>query len=111
VVQQRDGGETRYVSLATELRKRFGPNLELDAAYTWSSTRDVMDQVGLGVSLTGLGVAADHLNDTPLDGTLDDRRLRPSVFDVPHKLRVALSATLPGQIQLTTIYQGQSCRG
>jgi hypothetical protein len=67
-----------------------------------------MDQVGLGVSLTGLGVAADHLNDTPLDGTLDDRRLRPSVFDVPHKLRVALSATLPGQIQLTTIYQGQS---
>jgi len=108
VVQQRDGGETRYVSLATELRKRFGPNLELDAAYTWSSTRDVMDQVGLGVSLSGLGVAADHLNDTPLDGTLDDRRLRPSVFDVPHKLRVALSATLPGQIQLTTIYQGQS---
>jgi hypothetical protein len=47
---------------------------------------------------------------TPLDGTLEARALRPSFFDVPHRVRVSGTLPIPFGLRLSAIYDGQSGR-
>src|SRR2546430_6982931 len=49
-----------------------------------------------------------NFSNTPLDGTLDDRRLRPSFFETPHKVSLMATFDLPHRVQLSFLYLGAS---
>jgi hypothetical protein len=52
--------------------------------------------------------ARANFSNTPLDGTLDDRRLRPSFFETPHKVALAATFGHPQGTQLALLYLGAS---
>src|SRR3989442_7840852 len=52
--------------------------------------------------------ARAYFSNTPLDGTLEDRRLGPSFFETPHKVSVAATLDLPYRVQLSLLYLGAS---
>jgi hypothetical protein len=93
------GGDNSF-SLSAQLRKRLGETLALFAAYAYSRAQDRMSWVNFP--------ARANFSSTPLDGTLDDRRLRPSFFETPHKVSVAATLDLPYRVQLSLLYQGAS---
>jgi hypothetical protein len=53
-------------------------------------------------------LARQNLEHTPLDGTLEDRALRPSYFDVPHRVVLAPALLLPFDVRLDLMYMGSS---
>ena len=91
-VSNRSGDHS--VSLSVQARKRFGETMSVYAAYAFSQAYDRM-------SLINLPTRANFSN-TPVDGTLEDRRLAPSFFETPHKLAVA------HRVQLSLLYDGAS---
>jgi hypothetical protein len=97
-VSNRDGDHS--FSVSTQVRKRFGESVALYASYAYSRAHDRM-------SLLNLPARANFSN-TPLEGTLDSRRLRPSFFETPHKVAVAATLNLPYRTQLSFLYQGAS---
>ncbi len=87
--------------LATiQLQKSFQSGLFFSAAYTRSKSQDIM-------SLTS-SIAFSNLQNTPLDGTLENRNLRLSAFDVPHKLALSGSANLPFGLQASAVYTARA---
>src|SRR2546423_3268768 len=52
--------------------------------------------------------ARANFGNPPLDGTLDDRRLRPSFFETPHKVSLMATFDLPHRVQLSFLYLGAS---
>lgn len=109
VVRQGNGQGNRYVAVSLSLSRRIGRGGNVAASYTYAEARDRMNpDEGLGISLSGLGIAADQIGSTALDGTLERRRLAPSVYDVPHKLRLSGTAELPFGTELSLIYEGSS---
>lgn len=97
-VSNRSGDEA--VSLAAQLRKRIGHGFEAGALYAYTRARDRMSLVALQ--------ARENLDFTPLDGTLDDRRLTPSAFEVPHRVHLNVVLALPHRTQLSVRYSGAS---
>jgi len=93
-------GGDRSFSLSTQLRKQFRETLALYTSYAYSRARDRMSWVNFP--------ARANFSNTPLDGTLNDRRLRPSFFETPHKVSVAATIDLPYRSQLSLLYQGAS---
>src|SRR5258708_32564603 len=65
------------ISLSVQLRKRVGERATLYASYALSRAYDRM-------SIVNLPTRANFSN-TPIDGTVEDRRLAPSFFETPHK--------------------------
>ena len=87
--------------LATaQLQKSFASGLFFSASYTRSKSQDLM-------SLTS-SIAFSNLQNTPLDGTLTDRNLRLSGFDVPHKIVLSGSANLPFGLQASAVYTARA---
>lgn len=97
-VSNRSGDHS--VSLSVQARKRFGETMSVYAAYAFSQAYDRM-------SLINLPTRANFSN-TPVDGTLEDRRLAPSFFETPHKLAVAATVELAHRVQLSLLYDGAS---
>ena len=97
-VSNRSGDES--VSLSAQLQKSFGDVLSLQASYAWSRARDRM-------SLVNFPSRANFSN-TPLDGSLDGRHLRPSFFETPHKVSLGATLTAPHGLQLALLYLGAS---
>jgi hypothetical protein len=97
-VSNREGDHS--FSVSTQVRKRFGKTLALYAAYAYSQARDRMSLVNLP--------ARANFSNTPLDGSIDGRRLRPSFFETPHKVAVVATFSLPYRTQLSFLYQGAS---
>ncbi len=93
------GGDHGF-SLSTQVRKRFGERLALYASYAYSRAQDRMSLVNFP--------ARANFSNTPLDGTLSDRRLRPSFFETPHKVSVGATLDLPYRVQLSLLYMGAS---
>jgi len=93
------GGDNSF-SLSLQLRKRFGETLALYASYAYSHVRDRMSWVNFP--------ARANFSNTPLDGTLEDRRLGPSFFETPHKVSLAATLDLPYRAQLSLLYLGAS---
>jgi hypothetical protein len=87
-------------SLSTQLRKRFGETLALYASYAYSRVQDRMSWVNFP--------ARANFSNTPLDGALDDRRLRPSFFETPHKISLMATLNVPYRVQLSLLYLGAS---
>jgi hypothetical protein len=52
--------------------------------------------------------ARANLEQTPLDGTLEDRRLRTSFFERPHRVLVSAGFRLPYRARLSLLYAGTS---
>jgi hypothetical protein len=88
------------VSVSAQVRKRFGNKLALYLSYAYSRAHDRMSLVNFP--------ARANFSNTPLDGMLDQRRLRPSFFETPHKVAVAATLDLPYRAQLSFLYQGAS---
>jgi hypothetical protein len=87
--------------LATfQMQKSFAGGLFFSAAYTRAKSQDLM-------SLTS-SIAFSNLQNTPLDGTLTDRNLRLSGFDVPHKISLSGSANLPFGLQASAVYTARA---
>jgi hypothetical protein len=93
-------GEDRSVSLSTQLRKQFGATAALYASYAYSRVRDQMSLVNFP--------ARANFSNTPLDGTQENRSMRPSFFETPHKVSVAATINLPHRTQLSLLYLGAS---
>jgi len=90
-----------YSTLITgQLQKAFGSGLSFSAAYTWAQSKDLM-------TLTS-SIATSNLRFSSLDGTLEDRNLRTSGFDVPHKLSLSGAANLPFGVQAAVIFTARS---
>lgn len=88
-------------SLVTfQLQKSFESGLSFSGSYTRSKTEDLM-------SLTS-SRATSNLQNTPLVGTLDDRRLGLSGFDVPHKIALSGSANLPFGLQASMVFTARA---
>ncbi|MBI4503187.1 MAG: carboxypeptidase regulatory-like domain-containing protein [Gemmatimonadetes bacterium] len=76
----------RSWSLTFQLQRQVG-RARLNVGYTRSKTEDL-------ISLTS-SVANSNFTNAPLDGTLDNRNLRTSSFDVPHKITASGTVDIP----------------
>jgi outer membrane receptor protein involved in Fe transport len=83
-----------------QLQKSFANGITFSGSYTYSKTKDLM-------SMTS-SIATSNLRFTSLDGTLDNRNLRTSAFDVPHKVAISGSANLPYGIQTSVIFTARA---
>jgi hypothetical protein len=100
VIQHRNESQDRSVSFTTQIQKRFSGRYEFNVGYTYSRTEDLF-------SLTS-SIASSNFRFTSLDGTLDNRNLRLSAFDIPHKLTVSGTVAAPFGIFASLIYIWQS---
>jgi len=97
-VSNRDGD--RAFSLAVQLRKQLSNRLEAQALYAYTSAQDRMSVVNY--------LARANFQGTPLDGTVADRNLTTSLFEIPHRLLIDLNVTLPAAVGLSLLYSGAS---
>jgi len=101
VVRVSDRSGDRSFTLAVQLRKQFGDRVEGSASYGYTRARDRM-------SLVNAEEAFANLQNTPLNGTLEDRTLGTSYFEIPHRVEVSGVARLPYQVRLSLLYAGAS---
>ncbi len=97
-VFNKEGGHVTTASLTVQ--KQFARRYSLSASYTYSRSLDRM-------SFTS-SQAFSNFQFAPLDGELENRAVRPSAFDRPHKITVSGNASLPYGFVLGLIYVGQS---
>jgi len=88
------------LSLSAQLRKRVGETLEASAFYAFTRARDQMSLVNF--------FTRQNLEHTPLDGTLENRALRASYFEVPHRVQLSATARLPREVRISLLYAGAS---
>ncbi|HUL71370.1 MAG TPA: carboxypeptidase regulatory-like domain-containing protein [Gemmatimonadales bacterium] len=97
-VSNSSGDQAFLASL--QLQRQFGSGFGLSASYTYMQAKDAFSLINFG---SGLNLAY-----TPLDGSLADRQLRTSVFNVPHRVAITASVGLPFRSRLSLTYQGSS---
>jgi Carboxypeptidase regulatory-like domain len=100
VIQITNGRGDRGHSLTGQLQKRLANGTEVSVAYTYTDAKDRMSPAG--------DFAFTNLGSTPVDGTLENRNLRTSFWDTPHKVTVVGTFDLPLQVRLSLIYTGSS---
>lgn len=100
VIRHRNESEDRSVSFTAQLQKRFAGWLQFNVGYTYSRTEDLY-------SLTS-SIASSNFRFTSLDGTLENRNLRLSAFDIPHKFTLSTSIAAPLGVNVSFIYVRQS---
>ncbi len=102
VVRVSDRSGDHALSVTAQLRTRFGGAIEGSALYAWTRARDRM-------SIAHLQARA-MLEGTVLDGTLEDRRLGTSLFEIPHRVQLLATMRLPHRASVTLSYAGASGR-
>jgi hypothetical protein len=102
VAEMRNSSGDRSVSLTGQLAKRFGAGAEVSVAYTYTDARDRMSADCFNITC--------NLDLTPLDGTLDNRRLATSSFQIAHKITLGAAVGLPFRFRLGVFYNGYSGR-
>jgi len=100
VVRVSDRSGDRSLTLSVQMRKRLPDGVELSALYAHTRAQDRMSLVNFQ--------ARPNLQNTPLDGTLEDRLLRTSYFEIPHRLELSAAVRLPYQVRLSLLYAGSS---
>jgi Carboxypeptidase regulatory-like domain len=102
VIQLRNASGDRSWSLTEQLQKRFASGTELSLAYTWTDAKNRND------------APADFLFSnyafSTVDGSVEGRPLRPSIWSDPHKVTLLATANLPLKFQLGLMYVGASGR-
>ena len=96
-VSNRSGDQAYSVAARLERRFRSG---RLSATYAYAHARDLF-------SLNNFN-ARPTLQGTPLDGTLEGRRLATSLFDTPHRVTITATFQLPLNIGASLLYSGSS---
>jgi outer membrane receptor protein involved in Fe transport len=94
----KNGGNS--VSFTASLTKEFNNGLSFKGGYTYSKTKDIY-------SLTS-SIAFSNYQFASVDGSLFDRNVTTSSFDVPHKITLSGTMNLPYHSQFSLIYQGFS---
>lgn len=89
-------------SVTGQLAKRFGSNFEFIGGYTWSRSKDVIT--------LGSSIAFSNYTFTILEGTLEDRAVGTSAFEVPHNIFLSGTANLPLEFYASVKYNGRSGR-
>jgi hypothetical protein len=93
------GGDRAY-SVTAQLEKRLASGTGLTVAYTYTNAKDRLssesDQPGPNVAFS------------VLNGTLEHRELRTSLWEQPHKLTVTGTTDLPLGLRLGLVYIGGS---
>ena len=97
-VTNKDGA--RVYSATFQLQRQFGKRFTVSLAYTYTDSEDLM-------SFTS-SQALSNFQFAPLDGDIQNRNLRPSAFDRPHKITLTGIASLPYGFDLGLIYVGMS---
>ncbi len=97
--QSNSNGDYSYQA-SLSLNKRFSNGLEFNAGYTYSKTYDRM-------CLTS-SISNSNLRFAVLQGTLDNRPLATSCFDVPSTLKLSGTVNIPFGIRASLSYTGQS---
>jgi hypothetical protein len=100
VIRHRNESTDRSVSFTAQLQKQFSGRYAFNVGYTYSRTEDLF-------SLTS-SIASSNFRFTALDGTLENRNLRPSAFDIPHKFTLSGTVAAPLGIFASLIYVMQS---
>lgn len=100
VVRVYDRGGDYAFSLSAQFRKRLPRGIEVSALYAYSRARDRISIVNL--------TAATNFAQTPLDGTLEERRLRTSSFEIPHRVHLTAVVPLRYGVRLALSYAGAS---
>jgi outer membrane receptor protein involved in Fe transport len=100
IAEMRNSSGDRAFSATAQLQKRLGAGSELSLAYTYTDARDRMSADCFTVNC--------NLDFTPLDGTLNDRRLATSNFEARHKITFGATANLPLRFRLGLFYNGYS---
>ena len=95
-----NGSGDNALSLSVQARKEFTGRLGIQGAYAYSRVRDRMSIVNFP--------ARANFSNTPVDGTLEDRRLRSSFFETPHKVALAATVGPFRRTQLTLLYVAAS---
>jgi hypothetical protein len=90
----------RAASVSIRLEQRFTNGARLTAAYAYSQALDIFSANNFN--------ARPILQGTPLDGTLEDRRLGTSFFDTPHRLTMTATFDLPFRVGGSLLYAGAS---
>jgi hypothetical protein len=100
VLRHENRSDDRSFSVTAQLQKRFSQGLEFDVGYTYSHTEDLF-------SLTS-SIASSNYRFTTLDGTIANRNLRTSAFDIPNKITASGTMDVKWGVRLSLIYVGQS---
>jgi outer membrane receptor protein involved in Fe transport len=90
----------RTFSGTIQLQRTFSRGLEFNAGYTYASSKDA-------ISLTS-SQAFSNYQFAAVDGPLESRNLARSFFDVPHKLTLSGTVSLPYRSSFSLIYVGRS---
>ncbi len=88
------------VSVTLQLRKQFGDRLSASGFYGYTQARDRMSVIN--------PTAHRNLENTPLDGTLEARRMRTSYFEIPHRVQLGATVRLPWRTWVSLLYSGAS---
>ena len=104
-IELQNQARDRNWSVSTQLRKRFGSWLDLNASYTYMQSRDVQ-------SLTSDRAISNWRNGRQLAGLHTDLTPTISYFQRPHRALVFGTLTAPwrrfGQTDVTFYYEGMS---
>ena len=100
VAKIRNSSGDRSISASGQVEKRFGGGTSVSLAYTYTDARDRMSPDCFSVTC--------NLYFTPLDGTLDDRRLTTSNFSIKHKVTLGLVMNAPAHTTVGVFYNGYS---
>jgi hypothetical protein len=100
VVRVSNRSGDRAFSATAQLQRRFRGGVELNGSYTYTRAQDLESLVSVG--------PLSNLSQTPLDGTLADRRLRTSTFETRHRIWLNGIVGLPFGIHLSLTYLGFS---
>ncbi|HEV8509284.1 MAG TPA: hypothetical protein VGQ48_02405, partial [Gemmatimonadales bacterium] len=100
VVRVSDRSGDRSVTVSVRLRRQFADRAWVSVLYAHSRARDRMSLVNFQ--------ARPNLENTVAEGTLDDRRLGKSYFEIPHRVVGDAAVRLPHGIRLSLLYAGAS---
>lgn len=101
VIELRNASGDRSISATAQLQKRIPGAGEVSLAYTYTDSKDRLSAV-LDFAFQNIGFV------TPLDGSLDARRLATSLYNVPHKITLTGTFDLPLQSRFSLFYTGYS---
>lgn len=102
VVRLSDASGDRAWTVSAQVRTRGGRPVESGALYAYTRALDRM-------SLAHMDAQA-MLSGTVLDGTLENRRLATSLFEIRHRVQLTAALRLPYGIRVGLLYAGASGR-
>ncbi len=100
VVQMRNSSGDRSYSATAQLEKHLSNGVHVSAAYTYT---DAKDRMGMVTDRFGPNTVS-----TPVDGTLEHREVRTSIWERPHKVTFVGATDLPFGFRLGVTYIGMS---